>query len=78
MSSIKKHDKKIQGRILEAITKITLSPKTIMGDTIKPLTGDLEGYWRYRIGDYRLIYKPVEKWSEILLISFSSRGTVYQ
>tara|TARA_B100000809_G_scaffold135066_1_gene132688 strand:+ start:161 stop:781 length:621 start_codon:yes stop_codon:yes gene_type:complete len=78
MNSIKKVDKNLQGRILEAITKITLSPKTIMGDTIKPLTGDLEGYWRYRIGDYRLIYKPVEKWSEILLISFSSRGTVYQ
>jgi len=78
MNSIKKVDKNLQGRILEAITKITLSPKTIMGDTIKPLTGDLEGYWRYRIGDYRLIYKPVEKWSEILLVSFSSRGSVYQ
>ena len=78
MNSIKKVDKNLQGRILEAITKLTLSPKTIMGDTIKPLTGDLEGYWRYRIGDYRLIYKPVEKWSEILLISFSSRGSVYQ
>ena len=77
MSSIKKHDKKKKGRILEAITKITLSPKTIMGDTIKPLTGDLEGYWRYRIGDYRLIYKPVEKLSEILLISFAARGSVY-
>ena len=77
MSSIKKVDKNLQGRILEAITKLTLSPKTIMGDTIKPLTGDLEGYWRYRIGDYRLIYKPVEKWSEILLISFAARGSVY-
>ena len=77
MNSIKKVDKNLQGRILEAITKITLSPKTIMGDTIKPLTGDLEGYWRYRIGDYRLIYKPVEKWSEILLISFAARGSVY-
>ena len=78
MNSIKKVDKNLQGRILEAITKLTLSPKTIMGDTIKPLTSDLEGHWRYRIGDYRLIYKPVEKWSEILLISFSSRGSVYQ
>ena len=77
MNSIKKVDKNLQGRILEAITKITLSPKTIMGDTIKPLTGDLEGYWRYRIGDYRLIYKPVEKLSEILLISFAARGSVY-
>jgi len=78
MNSIKKVDKNLQGRILQAITTITMSPKTIMGDTIKPLTGDLNGYWRYRIGDYRLIYKPIEKWSEILLISFSSRGSVYQ
>ena len=77
MNSIKKVDKNLQGRILEAITKLTLSPKTIMGDTIKPLTGDLEGYWRYRIGDYRLIYKPVEKLSEILLISFAARGSAY-
>jgi mRNA interferase RelE/StbE len=78
MSSIKKHDKKIQGRILEAITQITLSPTTSQGDTIKPLTADKKGYWRYRIGDYRLIYKPVEKLQEILLISFSSRSSVYK
>ena len=77
MNSIKKVDKNLQGRILQAITTITLSPNTIMGDTIKPLTGDLNGYWRYRIGNYRLIYKPIEKWSEILLITFSSRGSVY-
>ena len=77
MSSINRIDKKLQGRILEAITKLTLSPITSTGDTIKPLTGDLEGFWRYRIGDYRLIYKPVEKFREILLISFSSRGSVY-
>ena len=77
MSSINRIDKKLQGRILEAITKLTLSPITSTGDTIKPLTGDLEGFWRYRIGDYRLIYKPVEKWNEILLISFSSRGSAY-
>ena len=76
-SSIKKHDKKIQGRILEAITQISLSPTTSQGDTIKPLTADKKGFWRYRIGDYRLIYKPVEKFREILLISFSSRGSVY-
>ena len=64
MNSVKKIDKNLQGRILQAITTITLSPNTIMGDTIKPLTGDLNGYWRYRIGNYRLIYKPIEKWSE--------------
>ena len=78
MSSIKKMDKKLQGRILEAITKITLSPTTSSGDTIKPLTVDLEGFWRYRIGNYRLIYKPVEKLREITLISFAARGSAYE
>ena len=78
MSSIKKIDRKLQGRIFEAITHLTYNPINTRGDTIKPLTGDLEGYWRYRIGDYRLIYKPVEKWSEILLISFAARGSAYK
>ena len=75
--SISKIDKKIQGRILEAIGKITQSPMSIVGDTIKPLTSNLSGYWRYRIGDYRLIYKPIEETYEILLITFVARGSVY-
>ena len=77
MKSIKKIDKKVQGRILEAISKITDSPMSIVGDTIKPLTSNLSGYWRYRIGDYRLIYKPIEETYEILLITFAARGSVY-
>ena len=77
MSSIKKIDMNLRGRILVAITDINLSPTTSQGDTIKPLTADKKGFWRYRIGDYRLIYQPVEKLREILLISFAARGSVY-
>lgn len=77
MSSIKKIDRKLQGRILLAMTEIRTHPTTSQGDTIKPLTADKKGFWRYRIGDYRLIYKPVEKLREILLISFAARGSVY-
>ena len=57
--SISKIDKKLKGRVLEAITKVVESPTTISGNTIKPLTNDLKGFWRYRIGDYRLIYSPL-------------------
>ena len=49
-------DKKLQGRILLAITELTAQPNVLRGDTVKPLQGDLNGYWRYRIGDYRLVY----------------------
>jgi mRNA-degrading endonuclease RelE of RelBE toxin-antitoxin system len=58
IKSVAKIDKKLQGRILEALAKITEAPTTIIGDTVKPLSGDLKGLWRYRIGDYRLVYDP--------------------
>ena len=55
---INKIDRKLQGRILEALNEITQNPVSLRGDTVKPLSGELEGCWRYRIGDYRLIYSP--------------------
>ena len=62
---------------LEAITEINLSPTTPQGNTIKPLKYDKKGKWRYRNGDFRLIYFPDVKKGEILLISFGSRGSSY-
>ncbi len=39
--AISKIDRKLQGRILEALTDITENPTTIRGDTMKPLSGEL-------------------------------------
>ncbi len=74
---IKKTDKKIQGRILVAMARITSDPITPSGNTIKPLSGEKDGMWRYRIGDYRIIYLPDKNTKHILLMSFSSRGNAY-
>ena len=70
-------DKKLQGRILEAITALTKDPLTPRGDTIKPLSGEFAGYWRYRIGDHRLIYAPDREAGNLTLLAFASRGSVY-
>jgi hypothetical protein len=51
---------------------------TPIGDTIKPLTGDLRGLWRYRIGDARLVYFPQIEFRKITLISFGGRGGIYE
>ncbi|MDY0282746.1 MAG: type II toxin-antitoxin system RelE/ParE family toxin [Salinivirgaceae bacterium] len=75
--SIGKIDKKIQGRILEAIAKITADPITPNGNTIKPLSGEKSGMWRYRIGDFRIIYHPDKTSKHILLLAFSPRGSAY-
>jgi len=71
------NDKKLQGRILEAISEITLTPMMTKGDTIKCLKGPLEGRWRYRIGKYRIIYYPDLKTKRISLIAISSRENAY-
>lgn len=77
IKDVKDIDRKLQGRILQAITNIVKDPTDQRGDTIKPLTSDLKGLWRYRIGDFRLVYLPNEEKSEVTLLSFASRGDVY-
>ena len=75
--AVSKVDRKLQGRILEALTTITEAPTTTHGDTIKPLSGGFQGCWRYRIGDFRLIYSPNQTSGNIMILDFANRGAVY-
>ncbi len=75
--AVSKIDRKLQGRILDAIAQITSAPVTPVGNTVKPLADDMKGMWRYRIGDYRLIYRPDETSKHILLLTFAARGGAY-
>ncbi|MGQ0592840.1 MAG: type II toxin-antitoxin system RelE family toxin [Gammaproteobacteria bacterium] len=77
IKSIQNADKKLQGRILEAITKIAEAPTIPVGDTVKPLAADLKGLWRYRIGDYRLVYDPNPDEKHVTLLWFDNRGAAY-
>lgn len=70
-------DRKLQGRLLEALMEICNAPDSPHGDTIKPLDGDRRGEWRYRIGDYRVIYRPIRDRREVLLLEVAHRGGVY-
>lgn len=58
LKCIAKADGRMRGRILDAIGKISAAPVEVVGDTVKPLTANLSGMWRYRIGDDRLVYLP--------------------
>jgi len=70
-------DRKLQGRILQAISKILTKPTTTQGNTVKPLGSSMKGFWRFRLGDYRLIYFPELEKSRVTLVSFASRGEAY-
>jgi|SRR5450755_3755752 len=71
-------DKKLQGRVLVAIAEISEQPNKAHGDTMKPLVGELKGLWRYRVGDYRLVYEPKFDKRLVILLHFESRGGVYE
>ncbi len=77
IKSVKDLDRSMRGRVLDAITEICRHPMEVRGDTIKPLSGELSGCWRYRLGDYRLIYHPDREVRRIDLISIGGRGSVY-
>lgn len=77
VKSISNVDAKMRGRILEAIQRIAVEPNTPSGDTIKPLTDDLRGYWRYRIGGFRLLYFPDISSKRVILVSFTARANAY-
>lgn len=43
----------------------------------KPLTGELSGYWSYRIGDYRVIADIEDETFTIVAIDVGHRRDVY-
>jgi len=75
--SIEKNDKIIKGRVLEAIIRLSKEPCISVGDTLKPLESN-KGRWRFRIGDFRLIYLPEKENKIVRLLDFGSRGEVYK
>ena len=76
-NSVRNIDRKLQGRILDALMEIADDPITPRGDTVRALAGPLAGCWRYRIGDFRLVYEPDRESGNITVLSFASRGSVY-
>ncbi|MBI5872564.1 MAG: type II toxin-antitoxin system RelE/ParE family toxin [Candidatus Omnitrophica bacterium] len=49
--------------------KLTIDP-LLYG---KPLIGELKGYWRLRVGDFRVIYKINRKNIEVLVVKVGIR-----
>ena len=71
---LRKADKLQRIKILKYLQKISKNPR-ISG---KALTGGLNGLWRYRIEDWRVICKLEDKELIILIIDIGHRSTIYK
>jgi addiction module RelE/StbE family toxin len=54
-----------------------LEKNPLYGSTIRPLTGQLKGLYRYRIGDWRVIYQLSKQQVIVEIIAILPRGNVY-
>lgn len=69
-------DKKMADRIkkyLDEKIAIDLNPRRLG----KSLHGNLSGYWRYRVGDYRIICEIHDEEVIVLVIDVGHRSRIY-
>lgn len=72
---LKQLDKTIQKRIVKFLYELAKldDPR----DRGKMLVGNLLGFWRYRVGDYRLICRIHDNELEILIVEIGHRREIY-
>ncbi len=65
-----KIDRSAQARIIKTIhKKLAIAPI----EYGKPLAGDLKGYWRLRVDDYRVIYRVAKERVHVFVIKVGIR-----
>jgi mRNA interferase RelE/StbE len=77
VKELKKIDKKAQKRIIDYLKKkvATQDNPRIFGKSLK---GDKRGFWRYRVGDYRVICNLLDDTMIILVIKIGHRQSIYE
>ena len=74
---IRKLNPKAQESILQFLRERVL-PADNPRQWGKPLQGDKQGLWRYRVGDYRLICDIQDKRVTVLVLRIGHRKDVYR
>jgi mRNA interferase RelE/StbE len=65
-------DRRTRDRIRKAIEeRLQTAPQ----DYGEPLRKSLKGYWKLRVGDYRIVFKLIE--SEVWILGIRHRKSVY-
>lgn len=70
-----KADAALQRRLDRAFDALKLGPRR--HNNIKPLHGRFDGLWRYRVGDYRMIYQIDDSQQRVHVTAIVHRGQAY-
>ena len=72
----KKLDPQTKEKIRHAIDSLRQSPTS--GPSVKRLKGMLREYYRYRLGDYRIVYAVSPKTHQVFIDYIQHRKDVYR
>ncbi|MDD5090284.1 MAG: type II toxin-antitoxin system RelE/ParE family toxin [Candidatus Wallbacteria bacterium] len=68
---------KVQTRIFESLRELAaLNDPGTHGD-VRPLVGELRGFLRLRVGEYRIIFSLLTQERIIAVVNIAPRGQVY-
>lgn len=68
-------DRALIKKIARCLTQLEQNPR--IHPNIKPLKGNYGGYYRYRIGDYRVIYLIDDEKMQVRIETIVHRSTAY-
>lgn len=66
----------LQKKLDRCFDILKVSPRNY--PNIKALKGSLSGYYRYRVGDYRVIYEIDDNLNQVTVILIAHRGKIYE
>jgi len=72
-----KLDRKLRRRIKEALQELEGDPAPLFHPGVRPLTGQLKGDYRMRIGDWRVLFTPDAEARVIHVYAILPRGDAY-
>jgi len=72
-----KLDKKIRSRIKRALIGLEKEENPLMANNVRPLTGELRGDYRLRVGKWRILFTPDPDEKVIHVYAVLPRGDAY-
>jgi mRNA interferase RelE/StbE len=68
-------DAPLARKLAKCFARIESGPRD--GNNVKSLKGSLAGYWRYRVGDYRVVYSINDASHIVSVVTIAHRQGVY-
>lgn len=77
LKALDRMERSVQLRIRDRIRQLEAFENPLRHKDVRALEGKLQGYYRLRIGEYRLIFELDPKSRKIMLSAIAPRGNAY-